>query len=75
MRIFGISDIHLEFLPACDEFTFTRKWPAADVLVLAGDIGSPIGAFDRYKRFLEHVNRTYPTVIFISGNYLARVFL
>lgn len=69
MRIFGISDIHLEFLPDSDGFSFTSKWPSADVLLLAGDIGSPIRAYEQYKRFLEHVKRTYATVIFISGNH------
>ena len=69
MRIFGISDIHLEFLPDNDDFSFTSKWPSADVLVLAGDIGSPIKRYDQYRRFLEHVKKKYSTVIFISGNH------
>uniref|UniRef100_A0A6C0CNF9 Calcineurin-like phosphoesterase domain-containing protein n=1 Tax=viral metagenome TaxID=1070528 RepID=A0A6C0CNF9_9ZZZZ len=69
MHIFGISDIHLEFRPEDNDFSFTSKWPAADVLVLAGDIGSPIQRYQQYKRFLEHVKRTYQTVVFISGNH------
>jgi predicted MPP superfamily phosphohydrolase len=69
MRIFGISDIHLEFLPDNDDFSFTSKWPSADVLVLAGDIGSPIKRYDQYRHFLEHVKKAYSTVIFISGNH------
>lgn len=69
MLIFGISDIHLEFLPEDNDFSFTNQWPAADVLVLAGDIGSPIRMYKQYKRFLGHVRRTYQTVVFISGNH------
>ena len=36
--LFAISDIHLEF--GVDTITLLEKMPAADILVLAGDIGN-----------------------------------
>jgi predicted phosphohydrolase len=70
MKIQYNSDIHLELMNAREQDLFLQKWrkyPPADVLVLAGDIGNPFQ--DSYKKFLQICSETYPKVFLIAGNH------
>lgn len=63
MKIALISDVHLEYSNGYKDFAL----PKADVLVCAGDIGSPFTI--SYKRFLRDSCKKYKNVIVISGNH------
>jgi predicted MPP superfamily phosphohydrolase len=70
MKIFTISDLHLEFRAHKQKdilrlFNFT--FPKADVLILAGDIGYP--RHNILKRFLEKMKELYKEVIYVPGNH------
>ena len=77
LRIFGISDLHLEFYPndtAVEQVIKNIKQgsanlPEADVLVLAGDIGDPVEKSDVYFRLLQEFKRTYKNVVLVAGNH------
>lgn len=62
MKISLISDTHLEYNMSLD-----FKIPKADVVVCAGDIGSPFT--HNYRRFLEVLTETFKYVIVIAGNH------
>lgn len=62
LRVFCISDLHLEFPVHCD-----IPRPAADVLVLAGDVGyagSPV-----LSQFLKECSAQYRHVVMVPGNH------
>ncbi len=61
-RLFCISDVHLEIRKALPSI----KWPKADALVLAGDIGCPDDLLDS---FLAEVRSKYEHVIYVCGNH------
>lgn len=77
LRIFGISDLHLEFYPSDLAVTKviqtikqgSENLPDADVLVLAGDIGDPIDKADVYLNFLKELKRIYQHIIVVAGNH------
>ncbi len=62
MKIALISDVHLEYNTELD-----IELPEADVLVCAGDIGSPFT--QAYTHFLKEMRAMYDTVIVIPGNH------
>jgi len=62
MKIALISDVHLEY-----NIDKPFSLPKANILVCAGDIGSPFAL--SYKNFLKKVSKKYNTVIVISGNH------
>lgn len=67
MKVFGISDLHLEF--GVDVKTLISTWKPADFLVLAGDICNPLEYYEDYKNFLVEVKQKYKNVVFIAGNH------
>ncbi len=71
MKLFCISDLHLEFYQSLEQFHTESKliWPAADVLILAGDIGSPLSRPDIYREFLKETKTRYAHVILVAGNH------
>ncbi len=80
MRIFGISDLHLEFYKSAQELfnLLLPRLPKADVLVLAGDIGYAVKNFKFHPQVDHHANLTnllhlfkarYPHVVYVPGNH------
>src|SRR3989344_8620426 len=65
VKIFPVSDIHLEFLE--QDFNFMKAWPEADILVLAGDIGNPTK--ENYQLFLKICKEKYKDVVMVAGNH------
>lgn len=73
LKVFPISDLHLEFYQSATSLynTLKPKLPDADVLVLAGDIGYPTGIPHR-KNYVELLNlfkTKYEHVILVAGNH------
>lgn len=71
MKIYAISDLHLEFYPDHEDLMKILKpiLPKADILLLAGDIGDPITKSDSYKALLTEFKTMYTHVILIAGNH------
>jgi predicted MPP superfamily phosphohydrolase len=81
IKIFPISDLHLEFYPkelAVNNVINKIKeisephdlhLPIADVLVLAGDICDPIEKSDIYIELLKEFKKTYKHIILVPGNH------
>jgi predicted MPP superfamily phosphohydrolase len=73
LRIFSISDLHLEFYPkeiaVKSVLAKIGDLPAADVLVLAGDICDPVDKSDIYKELLGSFKSIYSNVILVPGNH------
>lgn len=64
MRIFYISDIHLEeslHIPPIDNHQ------NAEILILAGDIGLPHSRI--YKKFISRMSKIFQYVIVVTGNH------
>ena len=70
MRVQLVSDIHLERRPL-DYTHVIDVRTNADVLVLAGDIGSPLS--QAYKDFLQFCHQHFKTVVVICGNHEYRL--
>ncbi|VBB18976.1 metallophosphoesterase [Yasminevirus sp. GU-2018] len=71
-RIYGISDLHLEFYPNHTALwkTLERSLPDADIAVLAGDIGIPAnGKEGEYASLLRKFKQKYPDVVLVPGNH------
>lgn len=68
LRVFAISDIHSEFYnSAVDAFAVIKdKLPAADVLVLAGDIGKPS---EKLSDLLKLFKSRYLEIVYVAGNH------
>jgi len=73
MRIFGISDIHLEFYKTAQKCFkhLSNRLPSADILILAGDIGYPQGNIhnQNYRDLLKMFKQKYEYVLLILGNH------
>lgn len=67
IKIFTISDIHLEFLKDTD--SLTKDWPDADILVLAGDIGNVTTGLRDIENFLVKLKGRYKDIVFVAGNH------
>lgn len=61
-----VSDLHIEHAQGGVD-KFLNKMPATEVLVLAGDIGSPLQKHWLY--FLKLCSRKYTLVLFVPGNH------
>lgn len=71
MRIYAISDLHLDLQPTIDLSVLVDGWPFADVLVLAGDIAvvsEPQSQAILHTLFTLCVAK-YSNVVFVSGNH------
>jgi len=72
IKIFTISDLHLEFYKS-DKSFFTNikdKLVKADILILAGDIGYPDKHYaTHYLHLLQSFKQIYPYVILVPGNH------
>jgi len=68
MKIHVLSDIHIEYLTSreINEILFKIN-RGADVLVLAGDIGSPW--LSSYTVFLDHMTQKFPKIFLVCGNH------
>lgn len=62
------SDLHIEFRN--DDRVVVSKYitPVAEVLVLAGDIGS-LYKYDQLKHFMEDVCKLFQYVLYVPGNH------
>lgn len=73
LRIFSISDLHLEFYPPTTAIKNVldriSPLPIADVLILAGDICDPVEKSDLYKDLLKFFKTQYQNVILVPGNH------
>lgn len=72
MRFQLVSDIHLEFYPN-GKFPRIAADPAADCLILAGDIGHATGAGaesqGNFAAFIRDCSGKWPQVLFVCGNH------
>lgn len=67
-----IQDKHVTIFTVTNLFTNEQEvkiddWPAADILVLAGNTGEPIKSFDKLHDFLLACKTKYQHVIMIAG--------
>lgn len=74
MKIFSISDLHLEFYKSHTELLdkierFLPSTDTTDVLVLAGDIGNPISNRSEYQLLLQEFKKRYKHVLLVLGNH------
>jgi Icc-related predicted phosphoesterase len=78
MKIYAISDLHLEFYRSIEQVLnkMCTLLQPADVLILAGDVGFPqerIGIENNYSgiltEFLLYVKKIYKHVILVPGNH------
>jgi predicted phosphodiesterase len=67
MRIHLLSDLHLELKTRTIDFKEQNVQNKADILILAGDIGSPYK--ENYNELLANVSGIYEKVIIITGNH------
>lgn len=66
MKVFIASDLHTEMM---NDLRIFEKFPQADVLVLAGDIGNPLINYEMYKKVLKQAKKMYFEVVFVAGNH------
>lgn len=71
MKVFAISDLHLEFYDDYSDILKIIDFPFADILILAGDIGRVDTKENTniLKDFLLYVGSLYKNVIYIAGNH------
>jgi len=62
------SDLHIEFKNDDIPDPLYYITPSADILILAGDIGS-LYKIDQLKGFLEKLCPLFATVIYVPGNH------
>jgi Icc-related predicted phosphoesterase len=63
-----VSDLHIEYQNDLLVNPLDLIDPSADILILAGDIGS-IYKYDQLKHFLEHICKHFKLVLYIPGNH------
>lgn len=68
MKFQIISDVHTEFY-SINSPNFPQLKPLANNLILAGDLGSPITAQDRYIRFLHENSKKFENIFIVAGNH------
>jgi len=66
MKIFQVSDIHLEYLK---EIPSINEWPHADILCLCGDIGNLEINPSLFETFLQKCKEKYSEILLIPGNH------
>lgn len=63
-----VSDLHIEYNTNEVPNPLTLITPSADILILAGDIGS-FYKYDQLKTFLVNLCRHFKVVIYVPGNH------
>jgi predicted phosphodiesterase len=67
MKLQVVSDLHIEYNNfRQDPLSFID--PSADILVMAGDIGS-LYKYDQLKEFIEKISMYFNYVIYVPGNW------
>jgi len=67
MKVQIVSDVHIEYLlDEKDPFEFIT--PSAEILILAGDIGS-LYKIDQLKNFLSILSTRFKVILYILGNH------
>lgn len=67
MRIFAISDIHVDFAANMDWVkSLSKSEYKNDMLILAGDISDKI---DQIKFVFEHLKKIFSQILYIPGNH------
>lgn len=72
LRVFPLSDLHLEYYSSASKLltVLQPKLPRADVLVLAGDIGYPVGTEgEKYRDLLRVFQQQFKHVLLVPGNH------
>ena len=70
--IYNISDLHLENYTKTNDLYKNIKnlMPPAQILILAGDIGYPVGKHgEQYKELLQRFKQRYEHVVVVPGNH------
>jgi predicted phosphodiesterase len=63
-----VSDLHIEYKNKEITDPLTYITPSADVIILAGDIGSCY-QYDQLKTFLVNLSLLFKTVLYVPGNH------
>lgn len=69
MKIYAISDLHLDDYKQEENEALARFLPEADILVMAGDFCNGKDKIGRFYNFVELVKPKYKHVIFVMGNH------
>lgn len=67
MRVQVVSDLHIEFEKGTPD-PLTYITPSADILVLAGDIGS-LYKYDQLLEFLRRLSPHFKSILYVAGNH------
>ena len=67
MKVYYLSDLHLEFYKKTFDFGKIFNFKDCDILCLCGDIGYPENS--NYERFLDFCSKSAKYVCLISGNH------
>lgn len=68
IKIQVVSDLHIEYKSYRLADVNSLITPVADVLVMAGDIGS-LYKFDQLKNFITNASKLYKAVLYVPGNH------
>ena len=70
MKVQYLSDIHLEFFHIQKVIRIAKNiQPVCEILILAGDIGSPSNLDNHYRIFLEIIAPKFKKIFIIAGNH------
>ena|SRR3989304_9768528 len=68
MKLQIISDLHIDFNTSDSKDPLDYVTPLADILIMAGDIGS-LYKFDQLSQFIRDVSKLYKHILYVVGNH------